>query len=616
MMAPRDSPQSIKETLAILPDRPGVYLMRDSQGRPLYIGKALSLHKRVPSYFHDPASLPPRLVSMVSRVRRIEFIVTETEIEAFILESNLVKEQRPKYNIVLRDDKHYPFLRIDLQEPFPRPTVARRIRGDGALYFGPYVPASAMWDTLALINKIFPLRKCKTLRSSPKPCLEFHMGRCLAPCGGRVSETEYGEILAQVRALLEGKRKDLLRQLKALMKEASSHLDYERAARLRDQICSLEKALQEQRVISSGRENLDVFGLAFQGGAACVQAFTFREGRLLGRESFLYRGVGEGEREALLSSFLQQFYSSRLSLPQGILLPFAIPEEALLGDWLKKKKGQVVTVTVPSRGKKQRLLQLALANAQQALEGLSPVATLQEEGARELHEVLTLPKGFRTIEAYDISNISGSQAVGSMVVWDEGIWRKDHYRRFRIKSVVGPNDLAMMEEVLRRRLAHRQELPLPDLFLLDGGRGQLQAGLKALREEGLSELPIIALAKAEEEIWLPGKRKPLRLPPDSPALHLLQRIRDEAHRFALSYHRLLRGKRGLHSLLDEIPGIGSKRKRALLEYFGNLKTLKGASLEELRTVPGISASLAAVILKSLRSFLPQVHPKESKGKKD
>lgn len=605
----------MKEQLRHLPDAPGVYLFKDSQGRPLYIGKALSLRKRVPSYFHDSASLSPRLLSMVSRVRSIEFILTGSELEAFVLESNLVKEQKPRYNIILRDDKHYPFLRIDPKEPFPRPTVARRIKGDGALYFGPYVPASAMWDTLALIDKTFPLRKCKSLRPSPKPCLEHHLGRCLAPCSGKVDPHQYGELIAQTRALLEGKKKDLLRQLQDGMKEASSRLDFERAARLRNQISSLERALEEQRVISSGREDLDVFGLAFHAQAASIQTFTFRKGRLLGRESFLFPGVGQEEKESLLRSFLQQYYSRRLSLPKSILLPLAIAEESLLKEWLRGKKGQAVQVEVPSRGRKLRLVQMAQENAQQALQGTLP-STAQEREVMELERILSPGRNLERIEAYDISNLSGTLAVGSMVAWEDGAWKKGSYRRFKIRTVVGADDLAMMEEVLRRRLRHREELPLPDLILLDGGKGQLQAGLKAFGEERTSAPMVIALAKAEEEIWLPGKRMPLRLSPDSPALHLLQRLRDEAHRFALSYHRLLRARRTLYSPLDEIPGIGHKRKKALLERFGNIRKLRAASLEELRAIPGISAALAALILKSLRSSPTPLLPEASKGKRD
>jgi excinuclease ABC subunit C len=440
------------------------------------------------------------------------------------------------------------------------------------------------------------------------------MGRCLAPCSGRVSEAEYAEVLAQARVLLEGKRKDLLRQLQEQMKEAASNLDYERAAKIRDQISSLNKALEEQRVISSGREDLDVFGLAFRGKAASVQGFTFREGRLLGRESFLFRGVEEKERESLLSSFLQQFYSGRSSIPRILLLPFEIPEEILLGDWLSEKKGQKVRVEVPIRGKKLGLLRMALANAEQGLEGILPSSARLEEEARGLQTILSLANAPQRIEAYDISNISGTQAVGSMVVWENGVWNKESYRRFKIKTIAGANDVGMIEEVLRRRLRKWQEMALPDLILLDGGRGQLAAGLKAQREEGLSQPLMIALAKAEEEIWLPGERTPVRLPPDSPALHLLQRIRDEAHRFALSYHRLLRRKGALYSWLDEIPGVGSKRKKALLNHFGNRERLRAASLAELQAVPGISAALARIIFRSLRSFPPEAHAGRSGSK--
>jgi len=589
-----------KERLRSLPEGPGIYIFKDSQGRPLYIGKALSLRRRVASYFHDHPYLSPRLRSMISQAQEVDFILTGSELEAFILESNLIKEQRPRYNIVLRDDKHYPFLRLDPREPFARLSVVRRIKDDGALYFGPYVPASAMWDTLALVNKVLPLRKCKTLRASTRPCLEHHLGRCLAPCTGQVKSEEYAELILQARLLLEGKRKDLLPRLRKQMKEASSRLDFEKAARLRDQIASLERALEEQRAISAGQEDLDAFGLAFQGDWACIQSFAVRKGRLLDKQSFLFHGLEEErDREVLLASFLPQFYSRRMSLPTRILLPFTPPDASLLLDWLRQKRGGTVHLEVPSRGKKLRLLQLAMDNARQfLLSSLSP-QTAEEEEIRELKKILPSSGELRRIEAYDISNLLGNLAVGSMVVWEAGQWRKESYRRFKIKTVSGADDFAMMRELIRRRLQHQGELPLSDLILIDGGKGQLNAGLAALREEGAVPPIVLALSKEEEEIWLPGRRNPVRLPSDSPALHLLQRIRDEAHRFALAYHRLLRKKDTLRSPLDGIPGIGRQRKKALLQRFGNLTRIREASLADLQAVPGISPRLAKIIQESL-----------------
>ncbi|MBI4382194.1 MAG: excinuclease ABC subunit UvrC [candidate division NC10 bacterium] len=585
----------LQEKAKGLPDAPGVYLFRDKRGHVLYIGKALSLKKRVGSYFVDSPGGPERfqIGPMIDQIADLEFILTENELEALILESNLIKNHRPRYNIVLKDDKHYPFLRLDPNDPFPWVQVVRRIKDDGALYYGPYVPSTAMWDVLALVNKTIPLRKCRSIEGR-KLCLEYHLGRCLGPCEGLIGRKEYGELVDQARLLLDGKDQELTKRLKERMHQAAETLEFEQAAKYRDQIASLRQVFERQKVISPRGEDLDVFGLAHEGREAQVQLFLIRRGRLIGRETFTFE-LGAETPSGLLASLLKQFYVGARDIPKEILLSDLLEDASLIAAWLVSRANRHVELLVPQRGRKARLVQMAQRNAQEALALSLRSSKSRESALKELQEALGLAGLPRRIEAYDISNISGTLAVGSQVVWEDGKPKKSGYRRYKINTVEGPDDFAMMAEVLHRRLQKAQEMPLPDLVLLDGGRGQLNAALGVARKLGYDSLQMVSLAKEEELVFHPARPKPIALPERSRARQLLQQIRDESHRFAVTYHRALRGKSGFRSLLDDIPGIGAKRRRALLSHFGSLRRLREASIEELRRTAGVSESLATTI---------------------
>ena len=585
----------LQEKAKGLPDAPGVYLFRDKRGHVLYIGKALSLRKRVSSYFVDSPGGPDRfqIGPMIDQIADLEFILTENELEALILESNLIKNHRPRYNIVLKDDKHYPFLRLDPNDPFPWVQVVRRIKDDGALYYGPYVPSTAMWDVLALVNKTIPLRKCRSIEGR-KLCLEYHLGRCLGPCEGLIGRKEYGELVDQARLLLDGKDQELTKRLKERMHQAAESLEFEQAAKYRDQIASLRQVFERQKVISPRGEDLDVFGLAHEAREAQVQLFLIRRGRLIGRETFTFE-LGAETPSGLLASLLKQFYVGSRDIPKEILLSHPLEDASLIAAWLASRANRHVELLVPQRGRKARLVQMAQRNAQEALALSLRSSQSREAALSELQEALGLTGLPRRIEAYDISNISGTLAVGSQVVWEDGKSNKSAYRRYKINTVEGPDDFAMMAEVLQRRLQKAQEMPLPDLILLDGGRGQLNAALGVARKLGFDSLQMVSLAKEEELVFHPARPKPIALPERSRARQLLQQIRDESHRFAVTYHRALRGKSGFRSLLDDIPGIGAKRRRALLSRFGSLRRLREASIEELRRTAGVSESLATTI---------------------
>jgi len=593
---------TLSEKLNSLPDSPGVYLFHDAQGELLYVGKAISLRRRVHSYFggRDFGYDADRLSAMVSQIADVEFVVTANELEAFVLESNLIKERRPRFNIVLRDDKHYPFIRLDPRAPFPALQVVRRLRADGALYFGPYVPAGTMWDLLAFIHRTFPLRTCRSLTGRSR-CLEFHLGRCLAPCEGLVTREEYAEIVKRVRMLLEGKDREVLRELEQRMHEAAERLEFERAGRLRDQMISLKQAGTVQRVISVRGEDQDVFGAAQDGGEVQVQLLVVRGGRLIGRDRFAFEGQPGGAEPAVLGSLLAQFYLGARQVPPTVLVSHRPPEAELLEGMLGARAGARVEIRLPERGARAQLVAMAVGNAQAVLAQSLASAGARQRAMGEVRELLRLPREPRRIECVDISNISGVLAVGSLVVFADGQPRRADYKRFRIQTVEGADDYASILEVLRRRLA-RREWPAPDLLLIDGGRGQLNVGVLAAREAGLPELPLASLAKEEELVFRPGRSDPIRLPEGSRGRHLLQQVRDEAHRFALAYHRQLRGATGLRSALDEIPGIGSRRRQQLLSRFGSLKRLREASIDALQETGGLPRRVAETLHRLLQSL--------------
>jgi excinuclease ABC subunit C len=590
-----------------LPEAAGVYLMKGSRGEMLYIGKANALADRVRSYFQKGADLTPKNRLLVEHVVDIETMVTRSELEALILENNLIKRHRPRFNVILRDDKNYPYLRLPIKEAFPRFTIVRKIQNDGALYYGPYVPAGALRDTLRVIRKVFPLATC-TIDidgKAERACIEFEIKRCMAPCIGHQSSKEYHEIVKQARMFLEGRDTDLLDGLRAQMEAAAERESFEEAARIRDRIFNIERVLERQRVAQTENIDQDVVGLTREGSAANVQLLFVRGGLLVGRKDFHWGQVGDTPDEELIRSVIEQFYNKEIIPPKQVLLPIELPEAELIAQWLSEKKGEKVRVLAPERGIKHHLVQLAEENAAAALKDHLRDEATGRAAVEELQKLFHLRKMPARIEGFDVSNIQGNQGVASMVVWEAGEHKKSEYRKFRIKTVEGANDFASMKEVVLRHYAGVKEdqRPLPDLILIDGGIGQLGAAMDTLRELGLSRLDIIGLAKAkgekEERVFLPGRKNPVILKPSSPATHLLQRIRDEAHRFAISYHRKLRSRHLLSSTLDQIAGVGPAKRRDLLRYFGSVGALAAATEEELQRVGGVGPRTAAEIRTAL-----------------
>ncbi len=591
------------------PSKPGVYLFKDAHNNVLYVGKAANLRNRIRSYFTAPYNLPTKIQRLVTRIEDVEFIATDSEQEALILELNLIKKYRPRYNVRLKDDKTFPYLRITLEEDYPRIYVTRRFIKDGSRYFGPFASAGSVRQTLRLIKKIFPFRSCSkaiTTKES-RPCLDFHIQRCLGPCIGVVIKEDYAEVINQVILFLEGKEELVLAELKRKMKAASHQLQFEKAALLRDQIQAVEHVIEAQRiaVITSG--NQDAIALAQARDQACVQIFFIRNGKLIGRDSFTLEGVLQENPGQIMTSFIKQYYASAQSIPPLILLQYPIDDQATIRQWLKTLRKGTVRFAIPQKGTKKQLVDMVAKNAQQQLE-LSKLKhpTLPEiaNSLEELRGRLKLPGIPQRIEGYDISNIGGALAVGSMVVFDKGLPKPAHYRRFRIKTVAGADDYAMIQEVLRRRFQRHATAEgswaiTPDLILIDGGKGHLNAALEVIRDLEIEHISAASLAKEQEEVFIPGTSEPLDIPANSPALHLLQRVRDEAHRFALSYHQRQRQKAGLTSVLDSIPGIGAKRKKALLKRFGSVKGIKDASVEELTSVKSITTKLAEKVKEYL-----------------
>ena len=541
-------------TLSNLPKQPGVYLFKDRRGEIIYIGKAAILSDRVRSYFQQGNELTPKTRVLVSQVVDLETLVTHSELEALILESNLIKRHRPRFNVVLRDDKQYPYLRLPIHDDFPRLSIVRRVKQDKALYFGPYVPTGAMRDTLKVIRKVFPLATCKIEidGTAERACLEFEIKRCMAPCTGNQSKEAYHQIVKQVRWFLEGRDTELLESLLSSMQRAADREEFEEAARLRDRIENIKRMLEKQRVSQIGALDQDILGLARAGGAVDVQMLFVRGGLLIGRRDFFWSDAHDVTDEELVRSTLEQFYVKSVVPPKEVLLPVGFDDQPLVQRWLSEKKAETVRVLVPERGAKYHLLQLAQENAQVALKDHLRLQTESNQAVEDLQVLLEVPQIPSRIECFDISNTMGTHSVASMVVWENGRMKKSDYRRFRIKTVEGANDFASMHEVVKRRyggsLATKagKALPVPDLVLIDGGAGQLGAAMEAMAEVNLSHVAICGLAKArgekEERIFLPGKKTPIILPIKSPATRLVQTIRDEAHRFAITFHRKLRGE--------------------------------------------------------------------------
>ena len=596
--------------------------MRSESSEVLYVGKAASLRSRVSSYFAPSANHPRKIAKMVGRVADYEYIITESEQEALILECNLIKEHQPPYNARLKDDKSYPFIKINMAEDFPQVYITRRVSKDGSRYFGPFANAGSVRRTLNLLKKLFPYRSCtKTITGADaRPCLDFHIHRCVGPCIGAVDKQEYAEVIDQVVLFLEGKTNKVVGSIKKRMLDAAESLEFERAAALRDQILAIEKVNEGQKVLHLTSENLDVIAASPGVREAWVEVFFIRQGKLIGRDNFLMTGTQDDEPPKILTAFVKQFYDATPYVPPKILVQHPIEEADAVQTWLREKRNGNVRVYSPQRGEKRRLVAMVAENAEQGFEQLRlkqmSDSAATDAAMSELQEALSLPYPPRRIECYDISNIQGSNAVGSMVVFEDGKPRKAHYRRFQIKSVKGVDDYSMMREMLTRRFKRLSQTKRaaspdaakpdakpnnaknaswgiqPDLVLIDGGKGHLGAALQVFLELGINDIPLASLAKENEELFTPQMSEGVMLPRNSQGLYLVQRARDEAHRFAVTFHRERRSKKSVSSALDLVPGIGPKRRRMLIRRFGSVRGISGASVEEVASVPGMTLTLA------------------------
>lgn len=599
---------NIKNALAVLPEKPGVYLMHDASGKVIYVGKAVVLKNRVRSYFRNLASHTPKVKAMVAKIAEIETIVTSSEVEALILECNLIKKYRPRYNISLKDDKTYPYLKVTMQEDFPRLYVTRRQLRDGARYYGPYADAGAMHATVKLLRSMFPLRTCRKMNPD-RPCLNYHIKRCLAPCAGYISKADYHKMIKSICMVLDGRTTELERDLKQQMQEAADNYAFEEAARLRDQLQAVARLNEAQKAVTNNGGDMDIFGLGQDMTGLCVQLFFVRKGKLIGRDNFFLPDGGDTPQE-VMTAFVKQYYNEATFIPKEVVLPY-LPEEdekQLIETWLADKAQRRVELLLPQRGVKKDLLKLANENAVKLLNerlrkgSLSLKNDLQ--AAEELQHALGLEHPLERMDCFDISHTQGSETVASMVVFRNGTSSKKDYRRYKIVSAEGkPDDFKSMQEVVYRR--YRDYEDLPSLVVIDGGKGQLSSALEVIRGLGLDDLPVVGLAKREEEIFKPHQSESIMLDREGAALHLIQRIRDEAHRFAITYHRKLRGKRNLVSVLDHVEGIGAKRRQELWKAFKTLDAMRAASVEELAAVEGMNHAAAQTLYDFFRLDLPE-----------
>ena len=615
--------EKIRSTLATLPKKPGCYLMKDADDKIIYVGKAVNLWNRVHSYFINDAGHTEKTRQMVRHIDHIEWIVVESELEAFILEMNLIKRHRPHYNIQLKDDKHYPYIRLSLQDPYPKVTVTRRMERDGARYYGPYTSGWAVHQTLDMLRKVFPYMSCdrEITGRDLRPCLYYDIKLCSAPCIGAVTQDEYHRMMEKLGAFLEGKSTEIIEQLQKEMQEASDRMLYERAAMLRDQIRAADKVVEKQKIVSTEYLDSDVIALARSEDESCVQLFFVRGGKLIGQEYFVLEGTADEKDSEVLEAFIRQYYDQSANVPEQMLLPVEPEETKIINRWLRQKRGgRKIEIKVPRSGNQKDLVNMAADNAIETLRALKAQwkndTNRQNEALAELQNALNLPQPPYRMECYDISNTQGTNSVGSMVVFLQGVPAKKHYRRFNIKTVEGPNDFDSMTEVLTRRIkrylsaqeknaetggkADESFAMLPDLIIMDGGKGQLGRAVEVLEEFGLTEkVHVVGLAKREEELFLPHQSESILLPRHSQGLYMVQRIRDEAHRFAITSHRGRRAKAALVSDLDKIPGIGPVKRRALLKKFGSVPDIAAAPVEQIALVRGINEELARTIKDSL-----------------
>ena len=613
----------IQDVLRTAPTKAGCYLMKDEAGKVIYVGKAVNLRNRLRSYFHANAQQDPKTRHLVKHIADIDWIVVGNELGALILEMNLIKKYRPHYNVRLKDDKRYPYIKVHWADPFPKVTVTRQMVEDGSRYFGPYTSVWAVHQTLDVLRRIFPYLTCDRVITGEdeRACLYYDIKLCTAPCIGAIEQVRYRQMIDDLCNFLQGRTEPIVSRLQADMEQAASELQFERAAAIRDKLNAIQKVVERQKVIFSEYVDSDVIAMARSDGEACVQVFFIRNGKLIGREYFLLEGADDTPDKDVMAEFIKQFYDQAPTVPPQVLLPHEVEEASIIKQWLSSRRSdQKVEIVIPTEGRQQELIQLVAENATETLASLQAQwqadTNRQTEALGELQEALNLPSAPNRIECYDISNTQGTAAVGSMVVFEQGVPRKKFYRRFNIRTVTGPDDFASMEEVLTRRFNRwgisedGQQAPgkktdqafalLPDLLLVDGGKGQLSRAVTVLeRFNLLDRVPVAALAKQHEELFLPGRPDPILLPRHSQALYLVQRIRDEAHRFAITSHRKRRVKNGLASRLDSVPGIGPVRRKSLLNHFGSIQKIQDASIEELSKVPGITVAIAESIKSQL-----------------
>lgn len=588
-----------------LPHSPGVYLFKDKKDNIIYVGKALNLRNRVRSYFQKPSGGASRLKILVDNISNFSFIVTDSEAEAFMLESNLIKEHSPRYNVQFKDDKHYPYLRLTTEEPYPRLEVARRVERKGSKYFGPYSKAGSMRETMRLIKKLFPLRSCRQQltegETKGRPCLNYQIKRCLAPCRGDLSPQEYSSVVEQVALFLEGRQLSLMKKIEKEMNGAANEMEFEKAARLRDQYFSLRRLMERQKAVTNDLKDRDIIALVEVGQRFLVGLFRIRGGKLLGAEHFHPKGSTDPEEGEVMKEFLRHYYDKGSYIPPELLLSHLPAEDALLSEWLRaQRNNKRVKLIVPVRGEKKALVDLVKKNALLHQKQEKEELEQRESSLEKLAKLLGLKDVPGRIEGYDISHHAGQGTVGSMVVFMEGKPWKEEYRRFKIRQAGPADDYGALAEVLQRRFLNK-ELPLPSLILIDGGRGQLSTAQSVLNEIGMQEIPPAALAKEQEHLFLPDQRAPLVLQASDPVLKLLQQIRDEAHRFALSLSRDLMLKSSLSSFLENIPGIGKVRRKKILEHFTDLEAVINASLDEIKSIPTMNRTIAERLFKELQA---------------
>ncbi len=615
--------EKLETILGSLPDSPGCYLMKDESGKIIYVGKAINLKNRVRSYFQKSNDHSFKTRRMVENIRDIEWIVVASELEALILEMNLIKEHRPFYNVRLKDDKRYPYIKIHWQDDFPKISVTRNMVQDGSRYYGPYTSVWAVHQTLDILRKIFPYLTCarEITGKDPRPCLYYDIHLCSGPCIGAISKADYRQMIEDLAKFLEGKTDPVLKRLQKEMGRASDQMNYEKAAVVRDQIQAVERVVERQKIISNERKDSDVIAMARNNGEACVQIFFIRSGKLIGREYFILEGTEEVDNTEILEEFIKQFYSQAAYIPNKVMLPQEVEEAMIINEWLNtRRSGEKVQITVPKRGQSKQLVKMAAENAAETLRALEirwkADKDRQRDALSEIREALGMSEPPNRIECYDISNTQGTASVGSMVVFEQGIPNKKLYRRFNIRTVTGPDDFASMREVLTRRFSNyfseneAKDTPgykpdlafsiLPDLLIVDGGKGQLRQAMDVLEEISLSgEFTIVGLAKQEEELFLPNVSQSVRLDDHSQGYYLVQRIRDEAHRFAITAHRNRRGKIGLTSRLDAIPGLGPARRKELIARFGSIEGIIEADPKEIAKIKGISIEKANAIKAEL-----------------